>query len=68
MTDTPRNVMRVLRKIGFVQARVTGAHRIFKRGNTIVPVPYHAGDLNPRTFHRILKQAGLSLDEYLALR
>ncbi len=59
MTDTPRHVIRVLKKIGFVQVRVTGSHRILKRGTTIIPVPYHTGDLNPRAFHRILKQASL---------
>ena len=68
MTDTPRNVMRVLRRIGFVQVRSTGSHRIFRRGSAIIPVPYHPGDLNPKTFHRILREAGLGVDEYRALR
>jgi predicted RNA binding protein YcfA (HicA-like mRNA interferase family) len=68
MTDTARNVMRVLREIGFVEVRAAGSNRIFKRGDMMIPVPYHPGDLNRKTFHRTLKQAGLSVDEYLALR
>lgn len=68
MTDTARNVIRVLKKIGFMEIRQTGSNRIFKRGQIIIPVPYHPGDLNTKTFYRILKQAGLSVDEYLSLR
>jgi predicted RNA binding protein YcfA (HicA-like mRNA interferase family) len=68
VTDTPRNVMQVLRKIGFSKARITASHHIFKRGTTLIPVPDHPGDLNTKTFHRILRNAGLTIDDYISLR
>ena len=68
MTDTPRNVVRALRKIGFIQVRARGSHRYFKRGTVVIPVPDHPGDMNQKTFHRIPRLAGLTVEDYRDLR
>jgi predicted RNA binding protein YcfA (HicA-like mRNA interferase family) len=53
-------VIRVLRKVGFKEVRVTGSHRIFKRGDVIIPVPDHPGDLNPKYVFSVEDAAGNS--------
>ncbi|MGH2561208.1 MAG: type II toxin-antitoxin system HicA family toxin [Thermomicrobiales bacterium] len=63
-----RELLRVLHKVGWYIAR-TEDHHILKRsdGPGRVIVPLHR-DIKPGTFHNILKQAGLALDEFEALR
>jgi len=46
----PREVIAALQKAGFRQVRQKGSHIQFKRGNLLVTVPNHPGDLNPKRF------------------
>jgi len=63
---TAREVEAVLRRAGFELIRHTD-HRIwFKEGRT-VPVPMHRGDLKIGTVRSIIKSAGMTVDEFLAL-
>jgi len=39
----------------------------FKRGNLLVTVPNHPGDLNPQVLRSILRQSQLTEDEFLIL-
>jgi predicted RNA binding protein YcfA (HicA-like mRNA interferase family) len=60
--------VRALERGGFV--RVTGSHHIYEhpaRPDQIVPVPRHGRDLKRGTLLNILKQAGLSKDEFAGL-
>ncbi|MBU1159850.1 type II toxin-antitoxin system HicA family toxin [Patescibacteria group bacterium] len=43
----PRDVIRILKKIGFVEARTTGSHLILvnKEPKKIIPVPIHSKDI-----------------------
>jgi len=68
VTDTARRLIAVLKRIGFVEHHQKGSHLFLIRGHVLVCVPVHPGDLAPGTFHRILKTAGLSPDEYRKLR
>ncbi|MDP3778540.1 MAG: type II toxin-antitoxin system HicA family toxin [bacterium] len=64
---TPRKLIAILKKKGFQLDHTTGSHFIFyhPKIKRIVTVPYHPKDLPKRTLHSILKQAGLSIDDFL---
>lgn len=63
----PRQVIVALEKAGFRQVRQKGSHVQFKRGNLLVTVPNHPGDLNPHVLKSILRQAQMSANEFEAL-
>ncbi len=63
----PRKVIAALEKAGFRQVRQKGSHIQFKRGNLLVTVPNHPGDLNPNVLKSILRQAQMSAEEFEAL-
>jgi predicted RNA binding protein YcfA (HicA-like mRNA interferase family) len=61
--------VRVLEKCGFFLARQSGSHRIYKNpeGRRIT-VPYHSGkELHPKILKSILRDADLSLEEFIDL-
>ncbi|MEK7118913.1 MAG: type II toxin-antitoxin system HicA family toxin [Patescibacteria group bacterium] len=65
-----RKFIRVLKKFGFVLHRVSGSHHIFirKSDQLSVSVPAHAGhDLGKGLMLSFLKDAGISLEEFLKL-
>ncbi|MEE9614712.1 MAG: type II toxin-antitoxin system HicA family toxin [Thermodesulfobacteriota bacterium] len=65
---TSRDVVRFLRKKGFIEKRQRGSHLILQNPNTgyRTVVPVHPGDLPKGLFLKILKDAGFSLEEYLS--
>jgi len=63
----PRQVMAALEKAGFRQVRQRGSHIQFKRGNLLVTVPNHPGDLNPHVLRSILRQSQMTAEELLVL-
>ncbi|MBA3414331.1 MAG: type II toxin-antitoxin system HicA family toxin [Chloroflexia bacterium] len=67
---TSRQVRRVLAKAGWRVDRQQGSHVMLVRGDGtgLVVVPDHPGDLRPGTVRAILKQAGLTPDEFNRLR
>lgn len=73
MTKLPvvngQECIRALQKAGFVIKRQTGSHVILKGGafKSRVTVPKHRKSLKPGTLHQIIKDAGLSVDEFIAL-
>jgi len=61
-------VIRALQNAGFVLKRVAGSHHIFAHRDdpariTIVPV-HGRRDLKPGTLHGIIKQSGLTVEEF----
>jgi predicted RNA binding protein YcfA (HicA-like mRNA interferase family) len=64
---TAREVEAILRRAGFEVIRI-GSHRIWGKESRIVPVPMHAGDIPKGTLHNIIKQSGMTVDEFLSLR
>jgi len=62
-----RQVIRALENAGFYEVRQRGSHLQLKRGNLLVTVPVHPGDLNPGTLRSIIRQAGMTVEEFLAL-
>jgi predicted RNA binding protein YcfA (HicA-like mRNA interferase family) len=63
----PRQVIAALEKAGFRQVRQRGSHIQFKRGNLLVTIPNHPGDLNPLVLRSILRQAQMTVEEFIAL-
>jgi len=63
---SPRKVIMILEKKGFILKRVTGSHYIFAHPETKrrVTVPCHSGhDVARGTLLQILEDAGISRDE-----
>lgn len=74
MTDKlPRvnaaDAVRVLEKAGFFQARQSGSHRIYKNADgKRATVPFHSGkELHPKILKSILRDAGLTVEEFIEL-
>lgn len=63
----PSDVIRGLEAAGFFKVRQKGSHLQLKKGNRLVTVPVHPGDLNPGTVRSIIRQAGTDTDEFLRL-
>lgn len=66
----PREVSRILEKLGFSLVRQRGSHMQYRhadgRGTT---VPNHAGrDVSPLLLRQIAKDIGLTIDEFVRHR
>ena len=68
-TLTPRQVAAALRRAGFQEHHQHGSHLyLWHPGRTIMTsVPMHTRDLPRGTLNAILKQAGLTEDEFKTL-
>lgn len=65
-----KEAIKALIKAGFVERRTSGSHSILKNHRTgkIVVVPVHGGkDVKRGTLFAIIKQAGLTIDEFIKL-
>ncbi len=61
---TPKEIIKVLEKEGFVLDRIKGSHQIYYHPETKrrAVIPFHKKDLPKGTLLEILKQAGISKD------
>jgi mRNA interferase HicA len=67
---TPRQLIRALRRAGFVLHHMRGSHHYFRhpdRPGILVTIPFHNRDLKRGTLRAILRQAGLSTDDLARL-
>lgn len=67
---TPSEVERALFRKGYYLARSKGGHRLYKHPDhprRRVIVSFHPGTIKRGTLGRIIKGAGLSLEEFLEL-
>ena len=63
-----RDLVRYLRRLGFDGPEPGGNHEYMTRGATQLPIPNpHHGDISQALLARILKQAGVSREEWEAL-
>lgn len=60
-------LIKVLKKLDFIEVRQKGSHIQMKRGNLLVTVPFHNRDLNPATLKSILRQAKMNVEELIEL-
>jgi len=66
----PREIIKILIKLGFVKARQTGSHLIMYRSfdNIIIPVPIHSKDIKRGLLKGIIKQAKSKEEEFIKLK
>jgi predicted RNA binding protein YcfA (HicA-like mRNA interferase family) len=67
---TSAATLRALERGGFFVHHVKGSHHYLKhpeRPALRVTVPFHRGDLPPGTLRSIIRQAGLTVEEFVAL-
>lgn len=74
MSRLPRDVkawecIRALERAGFIQTRQSGSHVIMELDDPVltVVVPVHRGTLSPGTLRSIIRQAGMTVAEFVAL-
>ncbi len=70
---TGKELLRVLKKIGFECKRIEGSHHIlqknFPEGKVTIPVPVHAGKIiKPGLMQHILHKARLTVDQLNEIR
>jgi predicted RNA binding protein YcfA (HicA-like mRNA interferase family) len=63
----PSEVIRVLERNGFTFTRAKGGHQIYTKGSRGVIIAFHRRDLKRGTLHSIIKQTGLTVDEFIQL-
>ena len=56
----PRQMIKVLERSGFIFIRQKGSHRLYRKGELRVTVPYHNKDIKLGTLRNILKQSDLT--------
>ncbi|MHB1811282.1 MAG: type II toxin-antitoxin system HicA family toxin [Thermoplasmataceae archaeon] len=61
-----KDVVKILCKNGFIVRRQTGSHIIIKREKRQVVVPNH-DEVDRGTLRSIIKQSGLTVEEFLKL-
>ncbi|MFH0975702.1 MAG: type II toxin-antitoxin system HicA family toxin [Spirochaetota bacterium] len=60
----PKDVIKILSKLGFKFHRPKGSHKIYTKDEFLVIVPDHNKDLKKGTLVNIAKGTGLSLEEF----
>jgi predicted RNA binding protein YcfA (HicA-like mRNA interferase family) len=66
----PRRVIRALQRADFFVHHVAGGHYALRHRHNPdlrVTVAYHNQDLKPKTLRSIIRQAGLTIDEFIDL-
>ena len=63
----PREVAAALQKAGFRFVRQRGGHRIYVKGSLGITIPWHTRDLRKGTLRQIIRQSGMTVDEFLEL-
>ena len=62
---TAREVESVASSLGFRLQRSSGSHRVYSNGSgSIVVIPFHAGDVPLGTLRSIIKQLGISVEDF----
>ena len=66
----PQEVIKILRALGFEEVRQRGSHKQFRHGDgRVTTVPFHKGrDIAPTLLRKIVRDIGLTVEEFLAHR
>jgi len=62
-----KEVIIIIERIGFYFIRQKGSHRIYTKNNIGITIPYHNKELKKGTLRHIIKQSGLTVEEFLKL-
>lgn len=64
----PREVERIVLRLGFARVRSKGSHRFYKHADgRMVTIAFHPGGVPQGTLRAIVAQIGLSIDDFNAL-
>jgi predicted RNA binding protein YcfA (HicA-like mRNA interferase family) len=65
-----RDFQRIAKKLGFIYQRTTGSHERWNHPDgRAVTIPIHGGkQIGPPLFFKILRQLGISLEEFTRLK
>lgn len=66
----PYEVVANLLRLGFIEVRQRGSHKQFRHPDgRVTTVPFHSGrDISPPLLRQIVKDIGLTLDDFLVNR
>ncbi|MDO8515241.1 MAG: type II toxin-antitoxin system HicA family toxin [bacterium] len=66
----PKEVVKILEKLGFSSKRQTGSHLIMYHSGKqkIIPVPIHGKDVKKGLLNAIIKQSGSTEEEFIKLK
>jgi len=66
----PREVTRILERLGFVEVRQRGSHKQYRHPDgRCTTVPFHSGrDISPILLRQIAKDIGLTVEDLLEQR
>ena len=56
-----------LARAGFEFVRQRGSHRIYVKGGRGVTLPWHTKDMRKDTLRQVIRQSGLTPDEFVRL-
>ena len=59
----PKEIIRLLHRIGFIPVRSGGSHLQLRKGNLLVTVPIKNKDLKYETLKSILRQAKIGIKD-----
>jgi predicted RNA binding protein YcfA (HicA-like mRNA interferase family) len=64
---TPKQVIKKLRKLGFVEHRQEGSHAIYRHriSRKRAVIPFHTKDIPKGTLSSLLREAGIGRKEFL---
>ncbi len=64
----PKELVRVLKGVGFIEARTKGSHLIMKKSKDyLVVIPLHNKEIPTGTLLAIISDAGLNKEDFLKL-
>jgi predicted RNA binding protein YcfA (HicA-like mRNA interferase family) len=66
----PRQVISKLKRLSYVVDHVSGSHYIMfnPKTKTRIPIPFHTKDLKTGTLRSIIRQTGLTIEEFLKVK
>lgn len=66
----PKEIVRILQKLGFIKKRQTGSYVIMYNSQLkrTIPIPIHPKDIKKGLLHGIIKQADSTEDEFIKLK
>lgn len=63
----PKELIKILKKIGFEEERSKGSHIQYYKGKVRVTVSVHNKDIRKGTLLNILRQSSLTIEEFIKL-
>lgn len=62
-----KEVIRLLERLGFIEVRQKGSHKQFRhKDGRATTVPVHGRDISPILLRQVLKDIGISAEEFLS--